>query len=239
MSQIMPPPVPGMPPQYWPVPDRTESNTPAQLALVFGLSTLLLSVLASVPAIICGIMGIIKAGNPRVGRGKGMAIAGTVLAVVVPAIQFVVFVYPVLVKAQERASLEQSMSNLRQISAAVRIYDAENKGHLPPDLQSTYMYVKAPKVYHHPANQRPMPNPKNLDAESDYVYVYARKTDPATGEAYLLSRLPSRYILLHEKAEFARDGQILAVWRDGEVRRMRLVEFKAQMAEQQATEAKP
>ncbi|MFI5379100.1 MAG: hypothetical protein ACHRHE_07385 [Tepidisphaerales bacterium] len=102
-------------------------------------------------------------------------------------------------------------------------------------------HVKAPKVFRHPANKRPLPNPQNLDAESDYVYVYAGKTDPATGKAYRISgiRPASQCILLHEKVEFARDGRINVACMDGHVERKALPEFKAQLAKQQAPETKP
>ena len=237
MSQIMPPPIlPPLPPQQaWPVAEPPRSNTPALLALIFGLATLVLSVFASIPAIVCGIMGMIAADKPGVGRGKGMAVAGIVLAVVIPLGQ-AALLYPALLKARSQATQVASMSNLRMISVGVIMYANDHKGYLPPDLQTTYKYVKSPKVFRHPANQRPVPNPQNLDAESDYVYVYSGKTDPATGQAYRMSRIQraAQCIALHEKLEFARDGRILVAFLDGHVERITLAEFKAQLAKRAA-----
>ncbi len=238
MSQPTPPALPPrlplpVPPDR-PLPIRLASNKPAKLSLIFGLLTILLFILASVPAIIFGIMGIIRAGKPGVGRGKGMAIAGIVLAAVLPPIQIAFVLVPAIDNARREEMQVASAANLKLLSIGLLKYANDHKACLPPDLQATYVYVNTPSAYRHPASKRPAPNAQNLNAESDYVYVYAGQKPPPSGQGYRINALHAQDIVLYEKLEFTHANSIVVAAMNGSVRRMKIVDFQMRLAMEEA-----
>jgi hypothetical protein len=93
-------------------------------SLVLGvLSSACLSILAGIPAIICGHLSLRRIKTNPLLHGKGMAIAGLVLGY----IQIVVFIVilpalaiPAISGALERGKATQSLSNARQIAIAMQ-----------------------------------------------------------------------------------------------------------------------
>jgi prepilin-type processing-associated H-X9-DG protein len=87
--------------------------------------------IASVLAVIFGIIGIRKSKNPHVGQ-KGWAIAGIVLGFLGVLIDVpVVYVWVMMNHTADRV---RSASNVRQVGQAILEYSNANWGHYPPDL---------------------------------------------------------------------------------------------------------
>jgi predicted Zn finger-like uncharacterized protein/prepilin-type processing-associated H-X9-DG protein len=115
---------------------QSPQNGMAIAALVLGILGFCLPLLASIPAIIFGILGIRQANQPD-GNGRGMAIAGLVLgcvSMVFMALPLAVML-PALNSAKERANRVKCASNLRQIGMAMALYSNEHRGQLPPNVQ--------------------------------------------------------------------------------------------------------
>jgi prepilin-type processing-associated H-X9-DG protein len=149
---------------------------------------------------------------------------------------------PAMAKARQQAVAVQSMSNLRQIGLAVHMYANEHNGDLPPDLGSTYPYLRNPAMYFMPANQQMMmAKPQNLSDEqlrkwisetSDYAYL---------GKAGMkLAGVPdtARYIIAHEKLDRVQQGLATALFLDGHVERV-AASYLQQQLNEQAKRGKP
>lgn len=128
-SPTSPPPLPSEAPA-----SRTSGFAIA--SLIFGILSIFLFILASIPAIICGIVALIRIGNSR-GRltGKGLAISGIVVGMLftllLPAI-----LLPALARAREAARRSMCDNNLRQMAIVFRMYANESKGEVYPMLSS-------------------------------------------------------------------------------------------------------
>jgi predicted Zn finger-like uncharacterized protein/prepilin-type processing-associated H-X9-DG protein len=108
-------------------------------SLVCGLLSFCLPVLGNIPAIIFGIVGIVKTGMPNV-RGRGLAIAGLILGVIAfPVSLAFLFVIlrsaPALSNAREAANRVKCASNMRQLGAAMLTYANDNGGQFPARLE--------------------------------------------------------------------------------------------------------
>lgn len=102
-------------------------------SLVLGIASFLVPLLLSIPAIICGAIGMSKAKDPRVG-GRGMAIAGLVLGIC--SIFFgscISIMLPALNRAREQANRVKCSSNMRQIGLAIMMYSNQEKNGAFPD----------------------------------------------------------------------------------------------------------
>lgn len=122
-----------------PVPYATVSTAPrvnplALTAMILGIGSVLLPLLAPV-AIVLGVIAVKRVAS-RQERGRGFAIAGIAtgcVGIVVGVAGGVLLTYA-LQHARLNAQRVAGMSNLRQIGVAMMMYANENKGYLPPDL---------------------------------------------------------------------------------------------------------
>ena len=102
----------------------------AVTSLVCGITSLFLSVLTGIPAVIFGhkALGKIKKSQRPIG-GSGLATAGLVLGYITTGIFLLVFflalLSPVLFKQQDKADRARAINNAKQLSYVLYEYDAE------------------------------------------------------------------------------------------------------------------
>ncbi len=107
-------------------PPRTSGLAIAGFSLSLG--GLILSVLASVPALILSIIAITKTGAGRL-QGRGLAIAGLVLSIVIPVVQVPVVIAimaPFLNNIREVARQTACRTNLQLLAQAIESYRVHN-----------------------------------------------------------------------------------------------------------------
>ena len=139
-----------------------------------------LGFLGSIPALICGYMAI-----PRIKRssgaltGRGLAIAGLVVAYVGIVIQIVVLSV-LLSAARDRARQTACVNNLKQIGIVARMYSLDNQEHFPTNFSGISKYIgDCPQVFVCPATGHKAGQMSNVDQWSDYVLVPNRlESDP-------------------------------------------------------------
>lgn len=146
MTQFSPPPLQSPPPH---TPPRTSPL--AIVSLICGIvSYFCLSLLGSIPAVVCGhmAMGQIRR-DPNTG-GRGLALAGLILGYINVALSVVAIaiLYAGLLRARQTTERVACMSNLRQVSLALHMYANDNRGYLPADLSQLDRYLR-------PAGQTP------------------------------------------------------------------------------------
>lgn len=79
-----------------PIPYATDAGKTPGLAvasMILGVASLLLGLLAAIPAIICGHLALNRIKKDRIQKGRGMAIAGLILGYVVALISIVSIIY--------------------------------------------------------------------------------------------------------------------------------------------------
>ncbi len=109
-------------------------------SLVCGILSFCLSIFGGIPAIVLGILGIIKVNaDPANLKGKGLAISGIILGVVGVFASFFVAIMasvsiPAYVGVQERGQAVKDMADIRIISVAIQVYASENEGRYPDSL---------------------------------------------------------------------------------------------------------
>lgn len=111
-------------------PKATHTSGKAITALVFGILTFLLPVLATIPAVLFGALALGDIKRSRGGlRGGGLALAGIILGVAGNLV-----ILPVLLAVQnvlEAAAKTQTANHLKQILLAMHVYHDVHK-RLPP-----------------------------------------------------------------------------------------------------------
>lgn len=166
----------------------------AAWSLVCGLLSFCLNVIAAGPAVILGIVGIVKV--KRSGGllgGMGLAIAGIALGIVgifVSAIGAAV-VLPAYVGVQDRVELNRELVELRQIGMACRAFAIDSDGDFPTSLDDLVPdYVSDPSLLDFAV---PGETPKQ------WRYRPGFSTDEARIEPVAISPYPvrGRYLVLY------------------------------------------
>jgi hypothetical protein len=178
----------------------TRTSGKAIGALVFGVLSFCLSLLAGVPAIILGVMSLsdISSSRGRVG-GRGLAITGIILGVVGslligPAVMIGLLIVPAVQKVRDAAARVQSANNLRIQSLAMLNYSDSNAGRMPPsvvygpDGKPLYSwrvlllpYVEADNLYRHFHLDEPWDSPNNKPLLTQMPRCFAEPGDTEPG----------------------------------------------------------
>ncbi len=127
-----------------PIPPADQMQSPrsglATASLVFGiLSWCCLGPFGAIPALILGIIALVKIGNAQGKlRGTGMAITGLtlggVLLVLLPF--FAAIMLPALARARESARRSACQGQLKQMGLVYKLFANESKGQYFPELSS-------------------------------------------------------------------------------------------------------
>jgi hypothetical protein len=180
---------------------QQETNGLAVASLVCGL--LLCLPIASLLAVIFGIISLGKTKDPRVG-GRGMAIAGTVLGclglLIVPLLLFSLLL-PAISAARDVANRVQSVQQMRQVSQAIVTYANANSGDYPPDLGTLYraenldinLFVCPGTGNTPPANMTIDQAVQWVNLNADYVYLGAGMKSPVQSRALVIYEKDSNH----------------------------------------------
>lgn len=140
------PSIPGIP--TVPIVPADPASGLATTSLVLGILSLFgLSCLTGIPAVICGHMARARqkqAGYPSGGLAIAGLITGYVGTVLIAFIALLASIaIPVYGQAQERAKLTRSMANAKRIVAACQMYQTDNGGEFPQNLEVLSRYDMA------------------------------------------------------------------------------------------------
>jgi hypothetical protein len=120
-----------------PIPSAVPAKTSAMAitSLVLGCLGLFTCGLAALFGLIFGILALVKVkGSGGTLKGGGIALAGIIVSaaflLMLPI--FAALALPALSAAKSRAQEINCISNEKQLALAVRIYEGNNSGHLPP-----------------------------------------------------------------------------------------------------------
>ncbi len=115
-------------------PVAVNTSRAAVAALVLGVLTFATCSITALPAVICGIVALVKiSGSNGLLKGKGMAITGLVL----PAVHLIIvplllaIFMPALSKVNDQAKTVVCKAHLRQLSLGVLMYADHNDGQFP------------------------------------------------------------------------------------------------------------
>ena len=117
-------------------------------SLVMGILSLFCSLFMAIPAIICGIIALVKISKSQGQlKGNGLAIAGIVVPAVVMFLILPIMLailMPAMGKARGTAKRVVCLSNMRQLAIATILYSEESDGLFPPtenwcDLMMPYV----------------------------------------------------------------------------------------------------
>jgi prepilin-type processing-associated H-X9-DG protein/predicted Zn finger-like uncharacterized protein len=186
-------------------------------SLVLGLFICL--PIASLLAIIFGIVALSKTRDPRIG-GKGLAIAGLVLGIIGLVLVPTVILLPALNAARITANRVRSAQNLHQIGQACAQYGNAYDQNYPPDLGILCTTENlTPQTFVSPNSQTAAPDNLTgaaavnwVDNFSDYIY---------TGSGLKLRSDPS-IVVAYEKEQINHGNGINVLFMDGHVEFMTL-----------------
>jgi len=119
------------------VPGRTVSGW-ATVALVLGIASPFTCMLTALPAVIVGVVALVKIGGSNGRRtGTGMAIAGMALPVVLLPLMALGMgiVMPALVRVRQVAFRKTCETNLEGLGRVMQIYAGDNNGRFPRSSQ--------------------------------------------------------------------------------------------------------
>ena len=192
------PPVPASSPQKTPARRKKKTSAAseryvlselASVSRVLGLWSILLSYLTGLPAVVLGIIALVRIHRSH-GRiqGAGMAITGIAFGSLAPALVYAlafVLIYPAVQVKREAAWRLQSGNNLKAIGLALHNYHDGNQGFPPGAIadkagrehhgwQAQLLpYVEQMEVYNHIDFNVPWDDPKNRVPMQTQIASYA------------------------------------------------------------------
>ncbi|WP_051946901.1 DUF4190 domain-containing protein [Verrucomicrobium sp. BvORR106] len=143
-SRVKSPPATQVPLSSTVAPDyHSPTNGMAIAALVMGIVSIFTFGLCGIGSIVTIILGHMALTRVRQSGGslggKGMAVAGLVMGYASIALAIIGILaslaLPTFTRIQERGNVTKSISNVRQLNTACRIYASDHNGKLPSDLQ--------------------------------------------------------------------------------------------------------
>lgn len=196
-----------------PVPGGTAKTSGLAIASLV-LALLFFVPLASVAAIVLGILALVKISSAKGSLGgQGLAIAGLCIGGVclVMGCMMAAMLLPAISRARAQAQATVSKNYLKQIGLGIGMYQLDHAGK-PPNLQALYDqgYVKDPQLFGHPGSGARGIDPSAIDATGDYFYYQISKTDDETAPAY-----PPGAPIAWEKACWNPGGRINVLYADG------------------------
>ena len=177
------------------MPRRRGSNGIATAAMVLGMLSLILTVFAGIPAIICGAIGLARV--KETGTGKSTALAGLILGIVgclvCPfALIGVGLLLPAVSKVREAASRMNDSNHFKETALATYGYE-EKMGEFPrPFFKDQKMtnenlswrvallnYAEQPSKYDLSFNYaKAWDSPENQKPSNQLIDMYVSKSDP-------------------------------------------------------------
>ena len=160
-------------------PAKPKTSSLAVAALVLGILSPLTCLLTSLPAVICGIISLIKisAAKGRL-KGIGLAVTGIALPIIVLPVFVMAFVLmmPVFSKAKHFAHRAVCAQNIKQINLAIHLYTVENDDQFPTakewyDLVEPYIGKSARTVTRCP-----------VEPQGSFSYAFNLNLDGMTTE---------------------------------------------------------
>ena len=135
-----------------PLPERPPLSKLAVTSLVLGLIPC-----TGIAGLICGVIALVRIQRrPGQLRGQGLAIAGTAVSgltgvLLLPCLAGMLL--PAFAKAKAKAQQIQCSNNLRMIGLACRIYNTDNDGKFPANLQGFGAGLGSPSLLICPADR--------------------------------------------------------------------------------------
>jgi prepilin-type processing-associated H-X9-DG protein len=123
------------PPPIGATPAAGKTSALAVTSLVLGILGLFTCGATALVGLILGIMALVKVSNSQGAlRGKGLALAGTIVSgvflLLIPVMAAMLL--PALAAAKQKAMQINCLNNERQLALAVKMYAGDNANHLPP-----------------------------------------------------------------------------------------------------------
>lgn len=148
----------------------------ATASLVLGILSPLTCLITALPAIICGIIGLVKISSSK-GRLKGIGFAVTGIAlpiVVLPVVAMALAVtMPALAKAKQMAQRVVCSANMKGLSMAIMVYADDYEGRFPTADQWCDLLME-----HADVSNRSLQCP--ISPEGSFSYAFNRNLDGLT-----------------------------------------------------------
>ena len=115
--------------------EPVETSKKAVSSFVLGLLSVVCSIFSGLPAIVLGIWALVEISNSQGRlRGKGYAIAGILIPVLLVFIILPLLLLPAVQAAREAAQRQQSMNNMKMITLGMMNFESTHRHFPPPNV---------------------------------------------------------------------------------------------------------